>query len=610
MSHRTTVFVRFHNSESVLKYCSNRFLAVLLVIAMATTNSNLLAHAASIPHCKEPGKTILSVTGKNSSDAKLFATTMFADLEAECKRRDLLGMEETIDECVDGYKKEGYLHEKISVTANCNSGYLEIDGNSHQLPKDPLCVTGGHLAYEVFNRLCPTSKNKFKFSNTQYRYPFVCRSVGATIFEISGQNSSDAKMSGLTTMSDIELACEDGSVTQGTMNKEQCVHHFRSQGLLHDEFSASADCRTSTVTIDGHTSKLTDEISCSNGNLHTIEAIKLLCPNKNIGVTSSKISEVASAKIYQTKKRGKYQLVCHPNHLELKEQSKNQDRASSLYFSESCGAYHTKLGRGVWEWANGGFGADLEKGGIWFPRSEIVCDPEPGFIDACRGPIEKHFHGYVVDTCSLRYLGNNFIKGKCSIQIDEDGTFHFDNLSKKPHYFVAVFMDDNGVGKGWWNGETADSHAHYDLGKLKQRGNCWFNQTTEICFGSEASRTINAILSDIAAANAVTESCVDYLNNTNVTREFAFATGWVNRWKRNTYEMQRLLKKYGAYRGKIDGDFGKNSKNALCQIMKTYIAIGGTGSEWGIRSVSDAAKFVDWLAEAVEAIETGGEYPD
>ena len=43
----------------------------------------------------------------------------------------------------------------------------------------------------------------------------------------------------------------------------------------------------------------------------------------------------------------------------------------TLYLGRDCDAFSKVLGRGVWTWANGGFGADFRDRKIWFPRQEI-----------------------------------------------------------------------------------------------------------------------------------------------------------------------------------------------------------------------------------------------
>lgn len=43
----------------------------------------------------------------------------------------------------------------------------------------------------------------------------------------------------------------------------------------------------------------------------------------------------------------------------------------TLYLGRDCDAFSKVLGRGVWTWANGGFGADFKDRKIWFPRQEI-----------------------------------------------------------------------------------------------------------------------------------------------------------------------------------------------------------------------------------------------
>lgn len=76
-------------------------------------------------------------------------------------------------------------------------------------------------------------------------------------------------------------------------------------------------------------------------------------------------------------------------------------------------------------------------------------------------------------------------------------------------------------------------------------------------------------------------------------------------------DAQDLLHRQGEkYQGSIDGKWGAQTERAFYQALQLYIAIGGSGSDWGVNSPKDTARFMDWLAEAASATENGTEFAD
>lgn len=339
-------------------------------------------------------------------------------------------------------------------------------------------------------------------------FPPICRSVGATIFSSEGVNSSDAKMSGITMFSDIESACKQGTIHQGTMTFDQCVSHLKSQGIIHQKFKASANCVTGEVNIYDQEYKLPMVQACSSGGIHAAEAFKLLCPSTNInalledetadqnGVSVNRIKQHIEKsshsdrrlepKFYKSSDEDEYALLCKPDHLTLQNQAKQKNNSDLLYLSDTCSAFHPKHGNGIWEWANGGFQAEFSDEIVSFPKTELVCEPEPDFLNYCRGPIQTEPQPFVIDTCSLKVSGKFFMNGKCWINLHEDGGYFMRSYESHTPYFVYVNPDWAGGYEGYWNSRRAESHAHDRLGILKQRGFCWFNDATEICLGIKA----------------------------------------------------------------------------------------------------------------------------
>lgn len=55
----------------------------------------------------------------------------------------------------------------------------------------------------------------------------------------------------------------------------------------------------------------------------------------------------------------------------------------TLTLGKSCDALHSVFGEGSWCFANGGFGAEFPDHGIFFPRQEIWCEPDPDAACLC-----------------------------------------------------------------------------------------------------------------------------------------------------------------------------------------------------------------------------------
>ena len=104
--------------------------------------------------------------------------------------------------------------------------------------------------------------------------------------------------------------------------------------------------------------------------------------------------------------------------------------------------------------------------------------------------------------------------------------------------------------------------------------------------------------------------CYDDDNKIDVTMEFYNVEQFIKNKPQKISELQLLLTKMGDYSGKIDGQFGQETATSVCEVVKTYIAIGGKDPDWGINRVSDVPRFISWLYTAMIANETGGEFPD
>ncbi|MEQ1949908.1 peptidoglycan-binding domain-containing protein [Mesorhizobium sp. CN2-181] len=73
---------------------------------------------------------------------------------------------------------------------------------------------------------------------------------------------------------------------------------------------------------------------------------------------------------------------------------------------------------------------------------------------------------------------------------------------------------------------------------------------------------------------------------------------------------QTALKAYGVYSGALDGKWGPRTREAFQAVLKTYIAIGGRGRDWGINKPEDTQRLIDWTLSAAKANREGSEFPD
>lgn len=115
-----------------------------------------------------------------------------------------------------------------------------------------------------------------------------CRSVGSTIVNIDGKDTSNATMTAITTMSDIEQSCEVGYITQGTLEASECEKFFVAEKALYNKVKVIANCNTGQVWVDEFMVQLPIEQSCANGGTIAIDAHNILCPNSTIQLGSSK----------------------------------------------------------------------------------------------------------------------------------------------------------------------------------------------------------------------------------------------------------------------------------------------------------------------------------
>jgi hypothetical protein len=85
--------------------------------------------------------------------------------------------------------------------------------------------------------------------------------------------------------------------------------------------------------------------------------------------------------------------------------------------------------------------------------------------------------------CLLKVDGRTYLDAICNIERSEDGSFSIGTGERsRSKYFAAVTVEPGaGRATGVWNGVTAESHAHEDLGTLTRRGACWSNARATVC---------------------------------------------------------------------------------------------------------------------------------
>lgn len=91
-------------------------------------------------------------------------------------------------------------------------------------------------------------------------------------------------------------------------------------------------------------------------------------------------------------------------------------------------------------------------------------------------------------SCLLVVEGKTYISGSCEFEsIDDQGGFSI-NGGK---YFAYVNADASSA-RGSWNGVSAESHAHDDLGLMKRNGDCWTSDKAIACAFTKVSSAARA----------------------------------------------------------------------------------------------------------------------
>ena len=84
--------------------------------------------------------------------------------------------------------------------------------------------------------------------------------------------------------------------------------------------------------------------------------------------------------------------------------------------------------------------------------------------------------------CLLQVDHRAYLNGPCNIEMLGEGSFSIGTGENRSRYFAYVLVDRaTGRASGSWNGPSAASHAHEELGELTRQGACWVNARARVC---------------------------------------------------------------------------------------------------------------------------------
>lgn len=90
----------------------------------------------------------------------------------------------------------------------------------------------------------------------------------------------------------------------------------------------------------------------------------------------------------------------------------------------------------------------------------------------------------IPSVCFIEVDGRIFLQGNCDADFSSDGSFSIGtgvNRRAAKHFAYVNIDPVTKKGRGSWNGEEAESHAHDDLGDMARQGGCWVNAKAKVC---------------------------------------------------------------------------------------------------------------------------------
>jgi hypothetical protein len=109
-------------------------------------------------------------------------------------------------------------------------------------------------------------------------FPRTYITPSATVTQISGVDTRNARMEGSYTLPDIIEACHEGYVDQADLAPNICIERhtkLTEAPPLH----ANADCVAGIIIVEGLRTKLPAREDCASGGMRAIAAFKSLCPS-------------------------------------------------------------------------------------------------------------------------------------------------------------------------------------------------------------------------------------------------------------------------------------------------------------------------------------------
>ena len=133
--------------------------------------------------------------------------------------------------------------------------------------------------------------------------------------------------------------------------------------------------------------------------------------------------------------------------------------------------------------------------------------------------------------------------------------------------------------------------------------NLWAGAVVVVCVLVSTASALAQSTRDICGGYDAAGACI------NVEREMQMLkTYFRSQGGPTLLSAQSLLVTYGAYQGSPDGKWSKTTKSAFRGPLEMYIAIGGRGSNWGIKKPADTKRFLEWVAAAAYSNKNGTDF--
>ena len=140
-------------------------LAALGLCGLAASPANALQGYSS---CHGAGSTVTSVSGFDTSTAKMTSEVTLPDAMEYCHRYEQLNGA-ALTKCAHDNLRDPHLRVVITVWANCKKATLTVEDSSapsqvdhYHFPMESGCGNGGTPAIDAFKTLCPNYQGKIE----------------------------------------------------------------------------------------------------------------------------------------------------------------------------------------------------------------------------------------------------------------------------------------------------------------------------------------------------------------------------------------------------------------------------------------------------------------